>query len=118
MVRTGDWIVRLDQPYSATVSTLLAIQKFKADDPPPYDDTGWTLDALRHVETIKVADSTIFTRPMQLLTQDATVAGSTPASGSTLHREAPWRLEIGGSSVEGSAARSGVSPTRVHRRAA
>ncbi|MEO7501717.1 MAG: M14 family zinc carboxypeptidase [Gemmatimonadaceae bacterium] len=101
MVRTGDWIVRLDQPYSATVRTLLAIQKFKADDPPPYDDTGWTLDALRHVETIKVADSTILTRPMQLLTQDATIAGSTVGNGSTLivkhlgdWRSAvlPWRL--------------------------
>ena len=29
-VHTGDWIVRLDQPYSASVRTLLAIQKFKA----------------------------------------------------------------------------------------
>ena len=82
-VRSGDWIVRLDQPYSATVRTLLAIQRYKVDDPPPYDDTGWTLDALRHVETIKVADSTVLTRPMQLLTSDASVKG-TVASGSTL----------------------------------
>ena len=82
-VRSGDWIVRLDQPYSATVRTLLAIQKYKVDDPPPYDDTGWTLDALRHVETIKASDSTILTRPMQLLTSDASVKG-TVATGSTL----------------------------------
>jgi hypothetical protein len=27
------------------------------DDPQPCDDTGWTLDALRHVETIAVTDS-------------------------------------------------------------
>src|SRR6266550_1341040 len=84
MVHAGDWIVRLDQPYAATARTLLAIQKFKADDPPPYDDTGWTLDALRHVETIKVADSTILTRPMQPLTADATVRGSISGSGTTL----------------------------------
>ena len=83
-VRPGDWIVRLDQPYSATVRTLLAIQKYKADDPPPYDDTGWTLDALRHVETLKVADSSILTRPMQLLTADASVRGNISGSGSTL----------------------------------
>ena len=82
-VRSGDWIVRLDQPYSATVRTLLAIQKYKVDDPPPYDDTGWTLDALRHVETIKAADSSILTRPMQLLASDASVKG-TVATGSTL----------------------------------
>jgi hypothetical protein len=48
-VAAGDWIVRLDQPYSAPVRTLLAIQRYKADDPPPYDDTGWTLDELRRV---------------------------------------------------------------------
>jgi hypothetical protein len=74
-VHHGDWIVRLDQPYSATARTLLAIQKFKADDPPPYDDTGWTLDELRHVQTLKISDSTILSRPMQLLTADARVEG-------------------------------------------
>jgi len=83
-VRAGDWIVRLDQPYSATVRTLLAIQKYKADDPPPYDDTGWTIDALRHVETIKASDSSILKRPMVLLTQDASVRGSVDGSGNTL----------------------------------
>src|SRR5205823_2492612 len=80
-VHSGDWIVRLDQPYSATVRTLLAIQKYKAEDPPPYDDTGWTLDELRHVQTLKIADSTILTKPMQMLTADAHVEG-TVASGS------------------------------------
>jgi hypothetical protein len=82
-VHSGDWIVRLDQPYSATVRTLLAIQKYKADDPPPYDDTGWTLDLLRHVETIKVQDSAIFSKPMQLLNGPASVRGSV-ADGSTI----------------------------------
>jgi hypothetical protein len=108
MVHAGDWIVRLDQPYAATARTLLAIQKFKADDPPPYDDTGWTLDALRHVETIKVADSTILTRPMQLLAEDAKVKGTASGSGPTLlvrhlgdWRSAalPWRVGAGKVSV-------------------
>ncbi|MGH7651195.1 MAG: M14 family zinc carboxypeptidase [Gemmatimonadaceae bacterium] len=80
-VHAGDWIVRLDQPYAATPRTLLAIQHFKADDPPPYDDTGWTLDELRHVQTLKIADSTILTKPMRLLDGDAHVEG-TVASGS------------------------------------
>ncbi len=83
-VHKGDWIVRLDQPYSATVRTLLAIQKYKADDPPPYDDTGWTLDELRHVETIKVADSSILSRPMTLLGEDVRVTGSVTGSGPTI----------------------------------
>jgi len=83
-VHTGDWIVRLDQPYSATPRTLLAIQKFKADDPPPYDDTGWTLDELRHVLTLKISDSTILSKPMQLLTSDASVEGTLPDGSGTL----------------------------------
>src|SRR6202022_2600162 len=58
-VHSGDWIVRLDQPYAATARTLLAIQHFKADDPPPSDDTGGTLDELRHVQTLKISDSPI-----------------------------------------------------------
>lgn len=100
-VRAGDWIVRLDQPYSATVRTLLAIQRYKVDDPPPYDDTGWTLDELRHVQTIKAADSTILTQPMQLLTTDASVRGAVSGTGKTLivkhlgdWRSAvlPWKL--------------------------
>jgi hypothetical protein len=108
MVHAGDWIVRLDQPYAATARTLLAIQKFKADDPPPYDDTGWTLDALRHVETIKVADSAILTRPMQLLAEDAKVKGTASGSGPTLlvrhlgdwrSAAVPWRVGAGKVSV-------------------
>src|SRR3982751_1104481 len=74
-VHSGDWIVRLDQPYAATARTLLAIQHFRADDPPPYDDTGWTLDELRHVQTLKIADSTILTKPMQPLATEAHVEG-------------------------------------------
>lgn len=94
-VHSGDWIVRLDQPYSATVRTLLAIQKFKADDPPPYDDTGWTLDELRHVQTIKVQDSSIFSKPMQLLTGDASVRGSVPATGTIVVKHlGDWRSAV------------------------
>jgi hypothetical protein len=95
-VRTGDWIVRLDQPYSGTVRTLLAIQRFKADDPPPYDDTGWTLDELRHVQTLKIADSTILSKPMQMLTADVRVDGDvTSGSGPLLVRHlGDWRSAV------------------------
>jgi hypothetical protein len=83
-VHAGDWIVRLDQPYAATARTLLAIQHFKADDPPPYDDTGWTLDELRHVLTLKISDSTILSKPMQMLTTDAHVDGDVSTSPGVL----------------------------------
>jgi hypothetical protein len=103
-VHTGDWIVRLDQPYAATARTLLAIQHFKADDPPPYDDTGWTLDELRHVTTLKISDSSIFSKPMQLLTADARIEGDvTGGPGSLLVRHLgdwrsavlPWKVAAG-----------------------
>ena len=95
-VRTGDWIVRLDQPYSQTARTLLAIQKYKADDPAPYDDTGWTLDLLRHVVTYKATDSAIFHAPMQPLTTDARVDGAVSGSGAVLlvRHAGDWRSSV------------------------
>ena len=95
-VQRGDWIVRLDQPYTATVRTLLAVQKYKADDPPPYDDTGWTLDELRHVVTHKISDSTILAKPMTVLTTDAKVEGSISGEGAVVlveHR-GDWRSAV------------------------
>ena len=95
-VAPGDWIVRLDQPYTQTVRTLLARQSYKADDPAPYDDTGWTLDELRHVETIKISDSTVLAKPMTRLTTDATVEGAVEGSGSTILVEhlGDWRSAV------------------------
>jgi len=81
-VKRGDWIVRMDQPYTATVRTALAIQDYKPDYPQPYDDTGWTLDALHHVQTMQIADSAVLTQRMTELTTDATVAGAISGSGS------------------------------------
>ncbi|MDQ2666924.1 MAG: hypothetical protein M3Z05_13040 [Gemmatimonadota bacterium] len=100
-VHAGDWIVRMDQPYTALVRTVLAIQRFRPDDPSPYDDTGWTLDQLRHVTALTIADSTILTKPMSLLTADVVVNGTSTGSGGTLAithvgdwRSAtlPWKL--------------------------
>lgn len=82
-VKRGDWIVRMDQPYTATVRTLLAIQKYEPDFPTPYDDTGWTLDALRHVETVAVADSAVLAQPMTPLAADAAVTGTVAGAGTT-----------------------------------
>ena len=95
-VRAGDWIVKLDQPYAATARTLLAIQHFKADDPPPYDDTGWTLDELRHVLTLKISDSTILSKPMQMLTTDAHVDGDVSTSPGVLlvRHLGDWRSAV------------------------
>ena len=115
-VKRGDWIVRMDQPYTATVRTLLAVQKYEPDFPQPYDDTGWTLDALRHVETVTVADSTALAQPMTPLATDATVTGTVAGSGTTFlvphlgdWRSAllPWKVGDARVSVADSAFRAG-----------
>jgi hypothetical protein len=115
-VKRGDWIVRMDQPYTATVRTLLAVQKYEPDFPQPYDDTGWTLDALRHVETVTVADSTVLAQPMTPLATDATVTGTVAGSGTTFlvphlgdWRSAllPWKVGDARVSVADSAFRAG-----------
>ena len=82
-VHRGDWIVRMDQPSTATVRTLLATQRFGANEPPPYDDTGWTLDLLRHVITYPIGDSAVFGKPMQALTADAEVVGTITDAGAS-----------------------------------
>ena len=84
VVHAGDWVVRMDQPYTQTVRTLLATQSFKPDLPSPYDDTGWTLDELRHVQTLKIADPAVLSAPMTVLTGDASVRGSVAGAGDVL----------------------------------
>ena len=95
-VAAGDWIVRLDQPYTQFPRTVLALQSFKPTDPQPYDDTGWTMDLLRHVTTLKIADSSVFTRPMRMMTADAAVSGTVAGTGGTLvvPHLGDWRSSI------------------------
>ncbi|HTD60620.1 MAG TPA: M14 family zinc carboxypeptidase [Gemmatimonadaceae bacterium] len=92
-VHKGDWIVRMDQPYTGTVRTLLATQKFGSNEPPPYDDTGWTLDLLRHVIVRPVADSSVLAQGMTPLDADAVVTGAVSGDGSTLvvRNTGDWR---------------------------
>jgi hypothetical protein len=92
-VHRGDWIVRMDQPYTGTVRTLLASQKFGANEPPPYDDTGWTIDLLRHVIAAPVADSSVLAQAMTPLDRDAVATGTSSGSGTTLivRHTGDWR---------------------------
>ncbi len=88
-VHRGDWIVRMDQPYTGTVRTLLAAQRFGANEPPPYDDTGWTLDLLRHVIAYPIGDSAVLTKSMDSLTADAEVHGSIASDGAGSSSSSP-----------------------------
>jgi len=71
----GSYIIRMDQPYSRMADMLLDTQYYNVNDPPPYDDTGWTMGAMRNVKTIRVTDKSILTVAMTPLTADARVRG-------------------------------------------
>lgn len=95
-VKAGDWIVRMDQPYTQLPRTLLASQTYKPTDPSPYDDTGWTLDELRHVTSHTIADSAVLTKPMRMLIADATVPGTVRGEGAALvvRHLGDWRSAV------------------------
>ena len=78
----GSYVVRMDQPYSRMADMLLDTQYYNVNDPRPYDDTGWTLGALRNVKTVRVTDKAVLQAPMTLLTADAHVSGKINGSGS------------------------------------
>ena len=78
----GSYVVRMDQPYSRMADMLLDTQYYNVNDPRPYDDTGWTLGALRNVKTVRVTDDKASCNaPMTLLTADARVRGKTQRLG-------------------------------------
>lgn len=66
---TGSYVVRMDQPYSRIVDTLLDRQYWSPKDPQqhPYDDTGWSMGDLFDVEVVRVTDNAILDAPMSLL---------------------------------------------------
>jgi hypothetical protein len=71
----GSYIIRMDQPYSRMADMLLDTQYYNVSDPSPYDDTGWTMGAMRNVKTVRVVDKSVLDVPATLLTADAKVAG-------------------------------------------
>ncbi|HZY34019.1 MAG TPA: M14 family zinc carboxypeptidase, partial [Rhodanobacter sp.] len=65
----GSYVVRMDQPYSRIVDTLLDRQYWSPKDPQqhPYDDTGWSMGDLFDVQVVRVTDTAILKAPMSLL---------------------------------------------------
>ena len=79
----GSYVVRMDQPYSRMADMMLDTEFYNPRDPRSYDDTGWTLGALRNVKTLRVMDTSILNAPMTKVDGEvksaATVKGSGPA---------------------------------------
>ncbi|HEX8145701.1 MAG TPA: M14 family zinc carboxypeptidase [Pyrinomonadaceae bacterium] len=70
------YVVRMDQPYSRMADMMLDTQFYNVNDPRPYDDTGWTLGAMRNIQTVRVTDRAILQAPMTLLRTEAGAAGN------------------------------------------
>ncbi|MBA3715417.1 MAG: hypothetical protein H0W76_23675 [Pyrinomonadaceae bacterium] len=71
----GSYVIRMDQPYSRMADMMMDTQYYNANDPRPYDDTGWTLGAMRNVKTVRVTDGNVLNVPMEMLKEDARVRG-------------------------------------------
>ncbi len=80
-VAAGDYVVRMDQPFSNLVAMYLDTQFFAPGNPNPYDDTGWSLPLLRNVKAQKVEDKAVFGQPMTLLAADVRIPGAITGSG-------------------------------------
>jgi len=74
-IPAASYVIRMDQPYSRMADMLLDTQYYNISDPRPYDDTGWTLGALRNVKTIRVTDAAILKAPMNLISGEVKVQG-------------------------------------------
>lgn len=81
-IPAGSYVVRMDQPYSRLADGLLDIQYYSSKDPRSYDDTGWTLGALKNVKTIRVTDVSILDAPMRKV-DVVEVAGAIVGEGAT-----------------------------------
>jgi hypothetical protein len=71
----GSYVVRMDQPYSRMADMLLDTQYYNVGDPPPYDDTGWTVGPLHNITTVRIAKPDILQASMTLVGDGAKVAG-------------------------------------------
>ncbi len=80
----GSYVLRMDQPYSRLVDMVLDTQYYSPRDPRSYDDTGWTLGALRNVKTVRVTDTAILDVAMEKINGDVRAPGGVKGSGRTL----------------------------------
>lgn len=78
----GAYVVRMDQPYSRLADMLLDHQFYNANDTPPYDDTGWTLQALRNLKSARITDVAVLKAPMTPVAVSTRPEGKLTGNGS------------------------------------
>ncbi|MBI1873108.1 MAG: hypothetical protein HYS05_04360 [Acidobacteria bacterium] len=83
-IEAGDYIVRMDQPFSTLVDMLLDVQFYPPANPRPYDDTGWSLPLLYDVKAYKVDDRSILDQKMTMQAGPVSVPGTITGTGNVL----------------------------------
>ncbi len=74
-VRTGDYMVRMDQPLRNYARTLMEVQEFPEDAPPPYDDVAWTFPLMYNVEAHPVDDAAVLGLAMEPVSGPLAIPG-------------------------------------------
>jgi hypothetical protein len=83
-VKTGDYIVRGDQPFRTLADMYFSIQNYAPQNPSPYDDTGWTFQYMRDLKILPVTEKGVLDQPMTLLTTEAKAPGGIEGTGGVL----------------------------------
>ncbi|MBM3748349.1 MAG: hypothetical protein FJW34_21405, partial [Acidobacteria bacterium] len=81
----ASYLVRMDQPYSRMADMLLDTQYYNPSDTRPYDDTGWSLGALRNIKTVRLTDPAILKTAMTRLTSPVRVPGGVRGAAGTVY---------------------------------
>jgi hypothetical protein len=77
---SGSFIIKRDQPYGRLAKILLEKQTFPDPNLRTYDDTGWTMGLMTHVDVREIADKAILDVPVQPVVQ-MKPAGAVGGSG-------------------------------------
>jgi hypothetical protein len=80
-VAAGDYVIRADQPYRTMADMYFSLQNYAPGNPRPYDDTGWTMQLMRNVKLMPVADKGVQAQPMTLLAADVKAPGGIEGTG-------------------------------------
>jgi hypothetical protein len=80
-VRSGDWIVRGDQPYRTIADIYFSIQDYSMANPSPYDDLGWTYPMMRNLVMTPVTDKALLGGAMTPVTAPVRAPGGITGTG-------------------------------------
>ena len=83
-VKTGDYVIRGDQPYRTLADMYFSVQNYAPANPRPYDDTGWTFQLMRNVVIRPITEKPAIAGQLAMLTADAKAPGGIEGTGSVL----------------------------------